>query len=262
MKSGNTTELPIEADSHDALEDLDIPDVPIYRQEATGNYQDFSCLDVEITDRLLDWHRPILVVRPFASDYFAEEVIATLPPPLKAKGSSISKYVVASDCQKLIQSVRETSDWASFKDDPVFQKIADDGPSIPIDYRRARHVRSEHEEPTKEPEMEDGEFSREADAASGQRAHKDGHRWSVMDNLEQALNSRDMSTAAKERHLTQVVSTDVARVESRRQVDDNDENMSGRPYLPGLKIEGNNKSMDQIASSRSGSTESLGDRDQ
>jgi len=46
--SGNISELPVQLDSEDtlkdALEDLDIPDIPINRQQAMGEYQRLSGL--------------------------------------------------------------------------------------------------------------------------------------------------------------------------------------------------------------------------
>jgi len=218
---------------------------------------------VEVADRFVDWHAPRLVLRPFASDYFAEEVIATLPPPRKADGTSISKYFSSSNCQESCQNVRETSDWPSIKDDPVFQTIADGGPSIPVDYFRAHRTCSEHDESRDVSETEEGEFSREPDAAGSQGERKDGRGWSVMDNLEQALNSRDLSTAAKQRHMTVVESNNLASVEPWRQVDGEARIVSSRPPPPPKStLEAHNKSLDQTASSPSGSPESLDDRDQ
>jgi len=265
--SAGVSELPVELDTEDALEDvlenLDIPDIPVCRQEAKGNDQGLSGLKVEVTDRSADWHPSRLVVRPFASDYFAEEVIVTLPPPLKADGSSISKYFTASNCQESLQSVREASDWPSIKDDPVFQRIADDGPSILIDYLRAHRTWSGHDEPRNDSEAEEDGSSRELDAASSQGERKDGHGWSVMDNLEQALNSRDVFTTPKQRPLTTVDSNNLASVESWRQVDDGAGIVSPYPRpIPKSTFHAHNGSLDQTASSRSGSPESLDGRNQ
>lgn len=216
---------------------------------------------MEVADRFVDWHPPRLALRPFASDYFAEEVIATLPPPRKADGSSISKYFSSSNCRESGQNVRETSDWPSIKDDPVFQTIADDGPSIPVDYLRAHRTCTEHDESRDVSETEEGEFSREPDAGS-QAERKDSREWSVMDNLEQTLNSKDLSTAAKQRHMTMVESNNLASVGPWRQVNDEPGIVSGRPPPPPKStLEAHNKSSNQTASSPSGSPESL-DRDQ
>ena len=230
--SGNTSEPPVECDSEDALEDLDVPDIPINRPAAMGNHKGLFTLNTEVADGVLGWHPPGLVLRPFASDYFAEEVIATLPPPLKSNGSSISRYFAASNCHESIQNVRETSDWASIKDDPVFQSISDNGPFVPIDYLKTHRTGSEHEVQRKEYETDEGEFSREPETGGSQGEHKNSRGWSVMDNLEQALNSRDLSTIVKQRHPMKVEPVDPARAEPQRQLDSNDESLSGRQIPP------------------------------
>ena len=84
-----------------------------------------------------------------------------------------------------------------------------------------------------------------------------------MDNLEQALNSRESSSTAKQGHLTRVELIDPVRAEPKREVDDKTAIVSGRPSPSSeFKSEVYIKSMGQTASSRSGSPESPGDRDQ
>jgi len=177
----------------------------------------------------VEWHPPKLVVRPLASDYFAEEVIATLPPPPpKADGSSPSKYFTCANFQESIRSVRDTSDWVAIKDDPVFQCIAENGDSLPIEYLTAHRGFPDHDEENMDLDTEEGELSQERNTASIHPDKKDSHGWSVMDNLEQALNSGDFSAAAKQRHATPLESLDAERFQLRHHVEDSAEEASAR----------------------------------
>ncbi|KAI9880607.1 MAG: hypothetical protein M1830_001958 [Pleopsidium flavum] len=210
-KSRQTSEASFELESEaDDLEGLDVPDI------RTG-------------PGAMGWHPPKLVGRPFASDYFAEEVIATLPPPPpKPEGSSLSKYFTYANFQDIVRSVRETGDWAAIKVDPVFQCIPDNGDSVALEYLTAHRGSLDQEADNMDVETEEGELSQEQTTASQDPDKQDSHGWSVMDNLEQALNSGDFTAAAKQHQTTPPGSIDAEKVQLQEQAEDSAEEASAR----------------------------------
>ncbi len=115
------------------------------------------------------------------------------------------------------QSVKDTSDWAIVKDDPVFQQIPDNGPCIPIKDLIPRRGLSEHHKPIMLHDAEEGELTPTPATACDEAEQKDITGWNVLDNLEHALNS---VSATKQRHSTRQKSIDSETMEPRFEVAD------------------------------------------
>lgn len=110
----------------------------------------------------------------------------------------------------------------------MFQTIPENGDSIPTETLTAHRNLTNHNREHLNLNAEEGELGQERETESSHNNERDSHGWSVMNNLEQALNSGDFSAAAKKRHTASTAYSHEEKPQLRQHIEENDEGASAR----------------------------------
>ncbi|KAH0562601.1 hypothetical protein GP486_002725 [Trichoglossum hirsutum] len=177
----------------------------------------YSQNDVQMTEPArgeITWLAPKPVGRPLSAAFSLSEAEESLPPPWpEESGNSVSKYFNLKSLSEACVTIRDAEDWEYMKDDPIFQRIGD-GDLIPISELIASRGRSRQR-------GTDQNESRESPIPSDHGGNKsDQPGWSVMDNLENALNSGDFTAVSTKQKQVKSEPFDMAETEQLDRVEE------------------------------------------
>ncbi|KAH0545565.1 hypothetical protein FGG08_000396 [Glutinoglossum americanum] len=178
------------------------PDYPAWTP-SQGDAQTIEPAHGEIT-RLA----PMPAGRPLATTFLQSEAQEPLPPPWSEEsGNSVSKFFSLKSFSEACVTIRDTEGWRYMKDDPIFRQITDGGDLIPIEELLACRGRNIQYEDSKDQSRATPVPSDHGDNQSDQPG------WSVMDNLENALNSGDFTTVSSKPKQVKSEPFDIAEME-------------------------------------------------
>ncbi|KAI9772528.1 MAG: hypothetical protein M1840_000733 [Geoglossum simile] len=162
---------------------------------------------IESTHGEITWLAPKPVGRPLAATFSQSEAQDPLPPLWpEESGKSVSKYISLDSLNETCASIRNSNDWENMSNDPIFREIGDDRGLVPIDELLTSRGRYE------------GNADRDQTRASSSSSDHGGNQsdqpgWSVMDNLEYALNSGDFTVASGQQKQAPSEPFDMAEME-------------------------------------------------
>jgi hypothetical protein len=135
-------------------------------------------VDPALSLGVIIWHPAKQVTRALPSTFAEAEEDALKPTPEKLdNGDSVSMYFTAENSHEAFLNVRQTDEWETIKDDPVFVVFTDEEMQnnlVSLEDCIAQRDRSDEYQ---EYAQQDGDLEmRDA-------------QWDIMDNLEQALNT-------------------------------------------------------------------------
>ncbi|EOA86932.1 uncharacterized protein SETTUDRAFT_153696 [Exserohilum turcica Et28A] len=142
-------------------------------------------VDPALSLGVIIWHPAKQVTRALPSTFAEAEEEALKPTPEKLdNGDSVSMYFTADNSHEAFLNVRQTDEWETIQDDPVFVVFTDeDMQNNLVTLEDCIAQRDRPDEPD-EVDMHDGDMEMR-DAT-----------WDIMDNLEQALSTNHGSAAS------------------------------------------------------------------
>jgi hypothetical protein len=177
----------------------------------------------------ITWLAPKPVGRPLATTFSQSEAQDPLPPPWpEDSGKSVSKYISLDSLNETCASIRNSNGWEDMSNDPIFREIGDDRGLVSIDELFASRGHDRRYE---------GDADRNQSRASPGSSDYGGNQsdqpgWSVMDNLEYALNSGDFTAASGQPKQTPLEPFDIAEMEQL----DRAEELTQRKITGGLVV--------------------------
>jgi hypothetical protein len=138
-------------------------------------------VDPALSLGVIIWHPAKQVTRALPSTFDEAEEQALKPTPEKLEnGESVSKYFMADNSHEAFLDVRQTDEWESIQDDPIFVVFTDEamrGNMVSLEDCIAQRDRLD-------------EHSYHSMGAGGDTDHEmPDVTWSVMDHLEQVLSA-------------------------------------------------------------------------
>lgn len=135
-------------------------------------------VDPTLSLGVIIWHPAKQMTRALPSTFAEAEEQSLEPPPDKLdNGESVSMYFMAENSHEAFLNVRQTDDWDSIRDDPVFVVFTD---------AEMQHNLVSLEDCIAQRDRPD-EFSASSRQDDDQEMHD--ATWDIMENLEQALSS-------------------------------------------------------------------------
>jgi hypothetical protein len=132
---------------------------------------------------VITWHPAKQVTRALPSTFAEAEAEALRPTPEKLdNGDSVSMYFTADNSHEAFLNVRQTDEWETLKDDPVFVEFTDEEMrSNLVSLEDCIAQRDRPDESYEETQQDEDLEMRDA-------------TWDIMDNLEQALATNNGAT--------------------------------------------------------------------